>query len=108
MNDGIVNPLLSKAAQGADPVTSFNKVISGIIGVFMILGVLYFVFFFIMAGFNYISSNGDEKKVAQARVQLTNSLIGLVIIFVLFAVLELLGSVFGFIDIKNITLPSLF
>jgi cellobiose-specific phosphotransferase system component IIC len=86
---------------------SFSKLISGIITVFLVLGVVYFLFFFMTGAFTYISSGGDEKKVQMAKSQLTNALIGLVILFLVFAILQIIGSFFGIHDIFNIPLPNL-
>jgi hypothetical protein len=98
----ITNPVLPETNEA-----SFPKLISGVINVFLILAVLYFLFFFFTGAFTYISAGSDEKKVQMAKSQLTNSLIGLAIIFLVFVVLRLVGSFFGIPDILNINLPNL-
>jgi fatty acid desaturase len=98
----ITNPVLPETSEA-----SFPKLISGVIHVFLILAVLYFLFFFFTGAFTYISSGSDEKKVQMAKSQLTNSIIGLAIIFLVFVTLQLLGSFFGIDNILEISLPNL-
>ena len=100
----ITNPLLPESTNS---VTSFSTVISGVITVFLILAVLYFLFFFISGSLVYISSGADDKKVQMAKSQITNAIVGLVIIFLVFAILQLLGTFFGIKDIFSLNLPTL-
>lgn len=100
----ITNPLLPEST---NTVSSFSKLLSGVISVFFILAVLYFLFFFMTGALTYLSAGGDDKKVQTAKTQLTNSLIGLAIIFFVFAILQLLGNFFGIKDIFSLNLPNL-
>ena len=101
---GINNPLIKNTGNSVDV---FSKLVSGIISVFLILAVLYFLFFFMTGALTYLSAGGDDKKVQTAKTQLTNSLIGLAIIFFVFAILQLLGNFFGIKDIFSLNLPNL-
>jgi hypothetical protein len=49
----------------------------------------------IMAGFTYLTSAGDAKKLSQAQSQLTNAIIGFIIIFCAFWIVQLVGTIFG-------------
>jgi hypothetical protein len=49
----------------------------------------------LMAGFTFLTSAGDPKKLAQAQGQLTNAIIGFIIIFCAFWIAQLLGTIFG-------------
>ncbi len=49
----------------------------------------------LMAGFTFLTSAGDPKKLAQAQGQLTNAMIGFIIIFCAFWIAQLLGTIFG-------------
>jgi len=77
------------------------------VGVTVLLAVVSLTFFFILVlgGLKWISSGGDEKKLAAARAQITNALIGLVIVFSAWAIAGLIKSVFG-VDILKIKIPT--
>jgi TRAP-type C4-dicarboxylate transport system permease small subunit len=72
----------------------------------MLVVALVFFFILILGGLKWITSEGDEKAVGAARNQITNGLIGLAIVFAAFAIIKLIGTIFG-IDITNFTVPTL-
>jgi len=86
-----------------------NITLGGIIGGLVNFGILAaaIVFFFIlvMGGIRWIMSQGDEAKVKAAREQVTHALIGLAIVFAAWAVVTLIGNVFG-INIFQIEIPT--
>jgi fatty acid desaturase len=47
-----------------------------------------------MGGFEWIFSQGDKQKVAQARQRLTMSVIGLILIFLSFMIINILYGFF--------------
>ena len=100
----ITNPLLPEST---NTVSSFSKLLSGVISVFFILAVLYFLFFFMTGAITYISAGGDDKKVQTAKTQITNATIGLAIIFLVYTLLQLIGTFFGIKDIFSLNLPNL-
>lgn len=72
------------------------NLITTILSVVFVIVALIFFFMLVVGGVKWISSGGDEKKVAAARASITNALIGLVIVFASWAIVNLLGSIFGF------------
>lgn len=66
-----------------------------------------FFFFFLFGGFRWITSAGDEKKLTAARSQLTHAFIGLFIVLSIWAIINLIQTLFG-IDIltNGLTIPS--
>lgn len=72
-----------------------NRMVSGAISLVLIIVSLIFFFILVVGGLKWITSGGDEKKVAAARAQITNALIGLVIVFAAWAIMQLIGTVFG-------------
>lgn len=106
----INNPLLRDSQQQVNaPVSFFNNVLQTIITIFLFVGVLYFLWHFIMNAYHMISSAGDAKKFEEARNGLTYSLLGIIIAFSVFAILKFIGTVFGIggLDTLNLTLPRL-
>ena len=74
--------------------------------IFKLAGVVAGIFFIvqlILAGYGYLSSNGDPKKTEAAWAKITQSLIGLVIVASAFVIASVVGS---FLDI-NILEPTI-
>lgn len=84
-----------------------NSFISGFVSLSLIIAVIVFFFTFILGGIKWITSNGDEKKLAAARSQITHGLIGIVLIFSSYAVLNLIDVLFGFDILGGLNIPSL-
>lgn len=80
--------------------------VSGAINLVLILVSLVFFFILVLGGLSWITSGGDEKKVAAARAKITNALIGLVIVFAAWAIMKLIGAVFGIDILGTLTIPS--
>ena len=61
---------------------------------FVIIGLIFFAML-VMAGWDYMLSSGDPKKVAAATTRLINALIGLVITVVAFLLVRLVTNMLG-------------
>lgn len=66
----------------ASPLIPLEKYITEIVGILTIVGVIYFTLQIIFAGYAMLSSEGDPKKIEVARDRLTQSILGLFIVFV--------------------------
>lgn len=97
-----------KSGTGWDPLTNLTAtgIISGAISLVLILVALVFFFILIIGGLKWVTSGGDEKKVGAARAQITNALIGLAIVFAAWAIMKLIGVVFGIDILGNLSIPS--
>ena len=74
----------------------FTKIISNIIGVMTIIAGIWFIFQFIIGAYGFLSAGGDQKKVASAQQQITNALLGLVIVIAAYAIIYIVGEILGF------------
>jgi len=94
-------------APGGEFSTIATITISEIIGygVSFILIVASLIFFFMLlfGGIKWILSGGDKAKTEGARNQITAALIGLVIVFSAWAIITLLGTIFGITNILDFT-----
>lgn len=105
----ICNKLTDPSCSGIqtdNPKSYVNNVLQVIIDIFLIVGVIYFVWHFLMAGYHFIASQGDAKKIEEAKQEITYAFVGLAVVFCLFAILSFVGTVFG-INITSINWPSL-
>lgn len=74
--------------------------LSNILKLAGVIAGLFFIVQIIMAGYLYISANGDPKKTEAAWAQIYQSAIGLAIVASAFVLASVIGKVFG-IDILN-------
>ena len=105
----ITNPVIKNQDIAADPGLYVNGIIQTFVTLLIIVGVLYFVINFILAGYHMISSQGDPKKFEEAQKSLIYSFLGIIIIFAVFALVKLIGYIFGITGLENLTItwPSL-
>ena len=54
------------------------------------------------AGFTLLTSAGDAKKMEQGKSRLTNALIGFLIIFTAYWFTQIMGKIFGIVEIQTI------
>jgi len=77
-------------------VKTFNNIISTILAFLTVIAALVFIFRFFTAGFSYMNAGGDKEAVKSAQEQIQNSIIGLVIVVVAYAVISIIGDLLGF------------
>lgn len=61
--------------------------------------------FLLFGGIQWILAGGDKEQTEKARKRITNSLIGLAIVFSAYALALLIKAVFG-VDILSLTIPQ--
>jgi hypothetical protein len=62
--------------------------------IFLIAGVSLLIMI-VMGGFTFLTSAGDPKKMEQGKNQLTYAIVGFVIIFAAFWLVQIFGTMFG-------------
>ncbi len=80
---------------GGNGTAALEKIIGQVFGVLTIFAVIWFVIQIILAGYSYISSQGDEKNMASARSRLTNGVLGLTIVVVAVGLGSLIATLAG-------------
>lgn len=82
--------------------TSFGQLISTALKfIFPLAGILLLIYL-IFGGFSLMTSSGDPKAISAARGRITSALLGFVIIFAAYWIVQLVGIILGLGDIKNI------
>jgi len=89
---------------GLNNITIAN-IISAIIILVLIIAALIFFFMLVWGGIKYITSGGDKGQTEAARGQITAALIGLVIVFAAWAIINLVNLFFG-INILQLNIPN--
>lgn len=110
------NVLLAQASQTIklQPTGQFEQLnftipqlISGAIQLLMIAAAVIFFFMLVIGGIRWILSGGDKQQTEAARNQITAALVGLIIVFAAWAIVQLLSTffgidIFGGLDIKSV------
>lgn len=81
---------------------NLEKIISQVIGVLTIVAFVWFAVQIILAGYAFLTSEGEKNKMEIARKRLTEGLIGMIIIVVAVGLSALVGTIFGLGSIFNI------
>jgi hypothetical protein len=77
------------------PSPSIPYILQTGVTIFFILAVILALFFLVYGGIRWIISGGDKQKIAQARGTLTYAIIGLLVVFLSFFIINLIGGAFG-------------
>lgn len=91
---------------GIENIT-LEKVISVGIQIIIIGAVLVAFVFLMIGGVKWITAGANKEAAADARGTLTAAIVGLVIIFLAWAVITFVGNIFGIDILANLKFPQL-
>lgn len=86
-----------------DSPKQLESILSTVIGFLTVIAVLFFVIQIILAGYGFISGQGDEKKIEASRKKLTDSILGLTIVVIAFGLGAFIAKLLGLSDVFNLT-----
>jgi hypothetical protein len=94
---GTVVNLVPPAGSGFQNLNriTFSGIVQGLIGIVMVLAAIIFFFILVIGGIRWITSGGDKAQTEAARNQITAALIGLVIVFAAWAIIQLIQVFFA-------------
>lgn len=74
---------------------NLEALISQAIGIVTILGSLFFIVYFVLAAFSWVTAGGDAGKVQKSRDKMVLGIIGLVILVMSYGIIGVIGRVLG-------------
>ena len=80
------------------PLTDFEKIVTTSIGVITVVAGIFFIVYFFLAAFKWLSAGGDSGKVQKARDEMVQGVLGLIIMVAAYGVIGLVSTIVG-IDI---------
>lgn len=98
---GNFNNLCSKFQAG-----DTGRIISTVITFLLIAAVVVALFYLIYGGIRWITSGGDKGKVDEARKHVIAAIVGLIIAFVAYFIIQIVLNVFGLGSINTLQLPT--
>jgi len=102
----ITNPVLGQPA-GQTGLTFFQKFLPATINLAFVIAGVIFLFMLIIGSIQWISSGGDKQALEDARGKISNALIGVVILFALYAIINLVSYFFGNLQLLSPNLVPL-
>lgn len=106
MKGEITNPALGPGLQGKTGIGFFQAFLPQLLTLGFVIGTVIFFFILIIGAIQWITSGGDKTAMEGARGKITNAVVGLVILFCIFAILKLIENFFG-ISILTLDIGSL-
>lgn len=85
---------------------TFSGIIRGLIQLLIVIAAIVFFFILVIGGIRWIMSGGDKANTEAARNQITAALVGLVIVFAAWAILNLIDAFFGSNILQGLDIPS--
>lgn len=74
---------------------TLGGIVSSILPYLFVISGLILLFYLIWGGFSLMLSKGDPKAVESAKARITNAVIGFVIIFIAYWLVQFVGKIFG-------------
>jgi len=105
-NPEINNPALGPRLQGKTGIQFFQALIPNLITLGLIIGTVIFLFIIIIGAIQWISSGEDKNALEEAKHKITNAVVGIIILFAVFAILKVIENFFG-ISILALDIGSL-
>lgn len=92
----ITNPALGKLSDiKGGGVGFFQQLLPSLIGLAFAAGAVIFFFMLLIGAIQWLSSGGEKENLEAARGRITSALVGIVILFSIFAVIKAVESFFG-------------
>ena len=85
---------------------TIGMIVGGAIQLALVIASVVFFFILIVGGIRWIVSGGDKAQTEAARGQITAALVGLVIVFAAWAIVQLIGTFFGVSITGGLTIPT--
>jgi TRAP-type C4-dicarboxylate transport system permease small subunit len=86
---------------------TFGDIVGGLINIVLLIAAVIFFFILVWGGIRWITSGGDKANTEAARNQITAALVGLVIVFAAWAILQLIEAFFGITLLGDLSIPSI-
>ncbi|MFA5828506.1 MAG: hypothetical protein WC841_04080 [Candidatus Shapirobacteria bacterium] len=87
---------------GTQATTNLENTVSVVLGMLSVVALIYFTIQTVFAGYAFMSSKGDEKKLEEARHKITNGILGIAIVIFAVGLGSLLGKILGLENIFNL------
>lgn len=91
----IENAYTEGVTQGTTALSSVELFISNVIGILTTVAGIFFIVYFVMGAFKWVTAGGESSKVQKARDQMIQGVLGLVLIIAAYGVIGVIGAIIG-------------
>lgn len=84
-----------------------GEIVNTIVTVLLILAIILSLIYLVFGGIKWITSGGDKAKIDSARSHLTAAVVGLVVAFLAFAIVNILSVMFTGKTFNSFSIPTL-
>ncbi len=99
---GIYNPALDPFIGRGEGVTILNTFLSNFISILLIVGVIVAFIFLVIGAIQWMTAGNDKAAMESARGKVISAIIGLVVLFTVFAIIKIIGAIFGIEQLKQL------
>jgi len=90
--------------QNQDGVSVFSTFISSAVGLITLIGIIWFIFLFLIGAIGIITSGGDKQALEGAKKKISSGIIGLVVMLFAIFIILFIGNILGLDNILNFKL----
>lgn len=84
---------------GGDPIAGLGSLIGWGINIFIIIAGMFLILYLLWGSLDWILSGGEKEKISKAQQKITNALVGMVLVFVVLVVFNVLaGQLLGIVE----------
>jgi hypothetical protein len=91
----IGNPYLNTSVQNLSGESFFSRLLSLLVTVGLVIGSIAFIFMLLIGALQWITSGGDKAQQENARGKITSALIGIIVLFAIFVIVQTVENLFG-------------
>jgi len=102
----ITNLWLPESLRQISGLNFFQRLIPTVVTLGLVASVLIFFFMLLMGGIQWMLAAGDKTKLEGARGRITGALIGIFLVFAIFAIVSLVEYVFG-VQMTTVCIPTI-
>ncbi len=88
--------------QGLAPFSTVGGIVSRSVPFIFAFAGIGLLLMLLSAGFNFLTSAGDPKKLEMGKQRLTYAIVGFLVIFVAYWGVQLAGKIFGIAEIESV------
>lgn len=82
-------------------LTTLVTFLSNLMGFITTLGGLFFIVYFVIGAFQWISAGSDSGKVEKAQTRIKNAILGLIVMILSYSLIGMIGQLIG-LDLINL------
>ncbi|MBU2592747.1 MAG: hypothetical protein ABH867_00105 [Patescibacteria group bacterium] len=105
----LTNPALNATIGGLTGSAFLSRALPFLFTWLIIIALIFFLINLVLAGLNWIQSQGDKAQIETVRRKISHNFIGILVVFSVFLIAKLIGTSLGIAGLENlrITLPTL-